>query len=75
MEAFHGVFLFSFSFNLISTLALGGGFGQASLALAAVLGEIRQNGVHAVVLGAVDQVAPHALLRHQVGVHQFFQME
>jgi len=45
------------------------------LPLATVLGQIRKHGIHAVVLSAIDQVAPTSLLRNQVGVHQLFQME
>ena len=43
-------------------------FGQARPTLAAVLGQKAQQRIHAVKLGAVNQVAAAALLRDQIGV-------
>ena len=47
----------------------------ADFPLATVLGEIRQNRIHADVLSPINQVAATSLLRYQICVHQFFQMK
>jgi hypothetical protein len=47
----------------------------AGIPLATVLGQIREHCIHAVVLRSVNQVAPTALLRNQVCIHQLFQMK
>jgi hypothetical protein len=49
--------------------------GQASLALAAVLGQKTQHRVHAVKLGTVNQIPAAALLRDQIGMQQLFQVK
>src|SRR5512140_1205222 len=44
-------------------------------AMAAVGGEVGEQGVHLLDGWAIDQVAAVALLRYQAGMHQFLQME
>src|SRR3982751_3137877 len=52
-----------------------GGVDRARGALAAVVGEVREQGVHALVGGAVDDVAADALLRDEAGAGELLQME
>jgi hypothetical protein len=47
----------------------------ASLPLTTVLGQISQYGIHAVVLGPIDQMTTTALLRNEIGMHQLFQVK
>jgi hypothetical protein len=47
----------------------------AGLPLATVLGQVSQYGIHAVVLGPIDQMTTTALLRNEIGMHQLFQVK
>src|ERR1700740_1972378 len=64
-----------FSVSMESAASCGGRRDGASVAGTAVLGEERQDAVHALVGRAVDQVAPLARLRHQAGMREFLQVE
>jgi len=49
--------------------------GQASLALAAVLGQEIHQSVHARKLDSVNQIATATLLRDQIGMQQLFEVK
>jgi hypothetical protein len=74
-STFNGLISVTLNFQKLTAFANVLRGQLAGLPLATVLGQVSQYGIHAVVLGPIDQMTTTALLRNEIGMHQLFQVK